>query len=69
MMIKNEISLTLSYNLMNHWQLMFLDTASKQFHADDHSKCVQIHKYQYSIPTTYIKTVVPIDAKRVKFNA
>ena len=54
---------------MNHWQLMFLDTASKQFHADDHSKCVQIHKYQYSIPTTYIKNVVPIDAKRVKFNA
>ena len=54
---------------MNHWQLMFLDTARKQFHADDHLKCVQIHKYQYSIPTTYIKPVVPIDAKRVKFNA
>lgn len=48
---------------------MFLDTASKQFHADDHSKCVQIHKYQCSIPTTYINPVVPIDVKRVKFNA
>ena len=66
--LKNELSLTLLYNLMNHWQLMFLDTASKQFHADDHSKCVQIHKYQCSTPTTYIKPDVLIDAIRVKTN-